>query len=233
MNPVLRIALLLSSAVAVVPGHAEPMVLPAPTSTEFCSVVQKIMANTTVESNNTLFTDMPEYRHSKPSPDPLMTYQVVSYSGQLPIVVSCKVKGAAHIRAAYGEDAAGEQVYCPTVARMVKAQVIEQLRRDNRPEAAARAEAFVIDENEPYVTGYDYLSDFELSYVGEDGAIHFNSPGLFHDYDSWTTWILPEMVEGQVYCHFATADYMTALAMGEMEPGTVITTGDDAVTQPE
>ncbi len=74
---------------------------------------------------------MPEYRHSKPSPDPLMTYQVVTYDGQMPIMVSCKIKGAAHIRSAYGEDAAGEQQYCPTVARMVKAQAIAELKRAN------------------------------------------------------------------------------------------------------
>ena len=35
-----------------------------------------------------------------------MTYQVVTYDGQMPIMVSCKIKGAAHIRSAYGADAA-------------------------------------------------------------------------------------------------------------------------------
>ena len=93
--------------------------------------------------------------------------------------------------------------------------------------------AFVIGEKEPYVTGRDYLSDFGLSYVGEDGAIHLDAPGLFQDYDSWVILILPEMVEGQVYCHFATVDYMKALAKGEMEPGKLITTVDDAPTRPQ
>jgi hypothetical protein len=115
---------------------------------------------------------------------------------------------------------------------MVKAQAIVELKLANLTEALAVAEAFVIDENEPFMTGRDYLSDFELSYVGDDGAIHFNSPGLFHDYDSWTTWILPEIFEGQTYCHLATVDYMTAVATGQIEPGTVMTTADDAPTQP-
>jgi hypothetical protein len=232
MGFIIRIALMLSSAALAVPAQAQPAALPRPDSAEFCQVVQQILANTAVVSNNTVFEDMPEYRHSKPSPDPLMTYQVVSYAGQLPIMVSCKVKGAAHIKAAFGDDAAGEQQYCPSVTRRVKAQAIIELQQADQPEAAARVEAFVIEENEPFMTGRDYLSDFELSYIGDDGAIHFNSPGLFHDYDSWTTWILPEIFEGQTYCHIATVDYMKAVATGEIEPGTVMTTADDAPTQP-
>jgi hypothetical protein len=54
------------------------------------------------------------------------------------------------------------------------------------------------------------------------------SPGLFHDYDSWITWILPEMLEGQVYCHLPTIAYMKALASTEIAPGTLMTTADDA-----
>lgn len=213
-------------------AFAETDALPDPTSAEFCQAVQRIMANTEVESDNTLFTDMPEYRHSKPSPDPLKIYQVVTYAGQRPIMVSCKIKGAAHIRAVFGEDAAGEQQWCPSVTRMVQAQAVAELEQENRQAAADKARAFVIDDNEPFVTGRDYLADFELSYVGDDGAIHFNSPGLFHDYDSWTTWILPAIVEGQVYCHLATVAYIKAVATGEMEPGTTVTTAADAPVVP-
>ena len=232
MKSVLHVLLLISLATVTMSAHAQPTQLPDPTSAEFCVVVQQILANTDVEGTNEVFANMPDYRHSKPMVDPLMIYQVVTYDGQRPIMVSCKVKGAAHLRSAYGEDAAGEQLYCPTVARMVKTQAINELRQDNLSEAAAKAEAFVVDDNEPYITGQDYLSDFELSYVGEDGAIHFNSPGLFHDYDSWTTWILPEKFEGQVYCHLATAEYMKAVATGEIKPGTPITTADDAPVTP-
>ena len=60
---------------------------------------------------------MPAYRASKPMVDPLTNYQVVSYRGSLPVVVSCKVKGSAHLRAAYGDDAAGEQLFCPELTR--------------------------------------------------------------------------------------------------------------------
>jgi len=216
-----------------VSAYARDEVLPDPTSTEFCRAVQRIMASTDRAGDNTLFTDMPEYRHSKPSADPHNIYQVVTYDGQRPIMVSCKIKGAAHLRSAYGEDAAGKQLFCPEIARRVKAQAITELRQEGNMEAAEAAEAFVIDENEPFMTGRDYLSDFELSYRGDDGAIHFNTPGLFHDYDSWTTWILPENFEGQAYCHVATVTYLKLMATGEIEPGTIITTADDAPVTPQ
>jgi len=230
MTPLLR----LLSIVSLVAGAtlANAQTLPDPTAEEFCQLVQRTLADTEVESTNTIFTDMPEYRHSKPSPDPLMIYQVVTYDGQMPIMVSCKIKGAAHIRSAYGDDAAGEQLYCPEITHRTKAQAIAELRAENLTGVAIAAEAFIVDENEPYMTGRDYLSDFELSYVGDDGAIHFQSPGLFHDYDSWTTWILPANFEGQSYCHLATVDYIKAVAKGEIKPGTVMTTADDAPVTP-
>jgi hypothetical protein len=220
-------------ATFALPVFAQSDVLPDSVSAEFCQAVQKIMASTAMVGENTLFTDMPEYRHSKPSADPLKIYQVVTYSGDRPVMVSCKIKGAAQIRSVYGEDAAGEQRYCPEITRMVQAQAIAELQQEKLPEAAEKVRAFVVDENEPFMTGRDYLADFPLSYVTEDGLVHLNSPGLFHDYDSWTTWILPENFEGQAYCHLPTVDYLKGLATGEIQAGTVMTTADDAPVVPQ
>lgn len=206
--------------------------LPDPTTEAFCMRVQQILANTERPGANTVFTNMPAYRKSKPWVSYHMIYQVVTYRGDMPIMVSCKVKGSAHLRAEYGDDAAGEQQFCPVITRMTLAQAVAELEQAGDSEAAARAAAFVVNDNEPYTTGRSYLADFELSYVGEDGAIHINTPGLFQDYDSWVTLILPESVEGQVYCHIATPAYLKALATGQIEPGTVITTANDAPVRP-
>ena len=79
----------LFAAVLMQPVLAQDIVLPAPTDGNFCQAVQQYMSSTAVESSNTVFTDMPEYRHSKPIVDPLQTFQVISYAGQLPVMVSC------------------------------------------------------------------------------------------------------------------------------------------------
>lgn len=220
----------LLTVLAAVPARSDA--LPEPTSTEFCQAVQQILSSTDLAGENTLFTDMPEYRHSKPSADPHRIYQVVTYDGQQPIMVSCKVKGAAHLRSAYGEAAAGDQLSCPEITRRVRTRVVAELRAEGNEKAAQAAEAIVIDNDEPYMTGQQYLSDFALSYRGDDGAVHVSSPGLFHDYDSWTTWILPARFVGQAYCHIATAGYLKALATGAIEPGTMMGTADDAPVTP-
>ncbi|MDJ0926050.1 MAG: hypothetical protein QNJ73_00250 [Gammaproteobacteria bacterium] len=206
--------------------------LPAPDSDEFCVAVQKILADTAIDGQNTVFSDMPAYRASKPMVDPLEIFQVVTYQGQMPVMVSCKVKTAAHLRDAFGENAAGKQQYCPEITRRAQAQAVAELQGVD-PAAAARAAAFVVDDNEPFMTGRNYLADFQLSFIGDDGKVHFNSPGLYQDYDSWMTWMLPEAFQGQSYCHIPTVAYMKALATGAMEPGTVMTTADDAPVTPQ
>lgn len=206
--------------------------LPPPTSPEFCTAVQQIMSSTERAGTNTIFTDMKSYRASKPSPEPHTTYQVVSYQGQMPVVVSCKIKTAAHLRAVYGEDAAGEQFFCPEITRRVQAQAVAELRAEN-PAAADKVAAFIVDEKEPYLTGQSYLGDFQPAYTGEDGQVHLDSPGLFQNYDHWITPILPERLQGQAYCHIPTVALLKAIGTGALEPGIVITTGDEATVTPQ
>lgn len=219
-------------ACAILCSPAASLALPPPDSGEFCIEVQKILADTDLQGDITVFTDMPAYRHSKPMVEPLAIFQVVSYAGKRPIMVSCKVKTAAHLRAAHGAEAAGEQRFCADITRRVQAQAVEELRQSGQEAAARAAAGFVVEENEPYTTGRSYLADFQLSFLGADGRIHLNSPGLFQDYDSWVTMLLPERFQGQSYCHIASVDYIKALATGEMAPGTVMTTADDAPVTP-
>lgn len=206
--------------------------LPAPSDEGYCQAAQQILASTTLTGSNTVFTDMPAYRKSKPAADPHRIYQVVTYAGPMPVVVSCKTKTAAHLRAVYGPEAAGTQYFCPELGRRVQRQAVDELAAAGEADAAARAAAFVVDDNEPYMTGRDYLADFELSYQAADGNVHLNSFGLFQNYDSWITRFLPWQVQGQSYCHVATVDYVKTLARGTIEPGTVITTADDAPVTP-
>jgi hypothetical protein len=219
-------------AVLAAPVSAIAADLPDAESVEFCQVAQQILANTEMVGENEIFTDMPSYRHSKPSPDPLKIYQVISYSGAVPIVVSCKVKAADHLQEVFGEAAAGEQLGCPVITKMVQEQAAAELDADGNTEAAAALRGFVLEQNEPSLAGSGYLADFEPSFVGDDGAIHINSNGLQVNYASWWSYVLPEKFIGQTYCHLATATYMKALATGDMEPGIVITTEDDAPVTP-
>jgi len=220
------------SALVMLPMVVLAADMPEAESAEFCQRAQQILANTSVVSENTIFTDMPAYRSSKPAPEPLQTYQIVSYSGVTPVMVSCKLKAADHLRNIFGEDAAGEQLGCPVIAAILQEQAALELDAEGNAYAAANVRAFVLEQNEPYITGSSYLAEFELSFVGDDGAVHINSPGLQNDYESLWAYVMPERFIGQTYCHLATTDYLEALATGEMEPGIVMTTVDDAQVTP-
>jgi len=234
-----RICLLTGAAVTslllslpVTTARAAEPPLPAPSSADFCAAVQNILAETEVDSTNTVFDNMPAYRSSKPAPNPLMIYQVVTYDDKRPLMVSCKIKAADHIRAEFGADAAGKQGICADISELVKAQAIAELEIDNPDDVVDKAKSFVIEANEPFTTGRSYLADFELSYVGDDGNIHFNSFGLQVNWDDWKFWIMPNIIRGQTYCHIPTVSYMKAVATGALQPGTVMTTADDAQTTP-
>jgi hypothetical protein len=205
---------------------------PAPASAQFCVVVQQRMAGTMLTGANRVFDDMAEFRHSKPRVRPLEIFQVVTYDGARPIRVSCKMKTAAHLRAVYGESAAGTQRGCPDMTRAVQSDAVAQLRSANEVAAAQEAAQFVVDADAPFVTGGAYLKAYPLSHRGADGRVHLRSIGLFQDYDSWITALLPEILQGQSYCHLPTVEYLVALATGAMAPGTIVTTEDDAVVTP-
>jgi hypothetical protein len=205
---------------------------PAGTSPQFCIAVQQKIATTALVGDNTLFADMPSYRHSKPSAQPLKIFQVVTYAGHTPLAVSCKMKTAAHLCAAYGPDKAGTQLFCHDIAALLRRQAVDELHAEGRAEAADRVAAFIVDHDEPFVTGQAYLSDFRPTYTDAEGRVHITSPGLFQDYDAWYTFLLPEIVQGQSYCHFATVESLKAIATGQLNAGTTVTTQDDAPTQP-
>ena len=56
----------------------------------------------------------------------------------------------------------------------------------------------------------------------EAGNVHLASPGLFQNYDSWITPILPDDFAGPLYGHTASHAYVMALATEKLQPGWVM-----------
>ena len=212
------ILMLVSTALAIGATMASATPLPDATDDTFCTAVQEILAGTTVHSELTVYPDIASFRQSKPSPRPLTTSQVVTLDEQgRPKMVSCKVKSADHIRAEYGEDAAGPQRYCREITVMVHAEVVAKLEAEE-PELAATVRGYVIEPDEPYTTGRMYLSDFPLAFTDGDGNLHINTQSLQVNWDDWHYWIMPNVLRGQTYCHLITPEHLEALARGQAQP---------------
>jgi len=233
-----RISMVMATAVSLVfaSAAANAEVLPDPTSADFCQRAQQLLATTEIVSENNVFDNMPDYRSSKPSAEPgqsVKTYQVVTYKGDTPIVVSCKVKTSDHIQDVYGEDKAGQQNICALLTGMLKDQAVAELLSAGNPGAADIARNFAVEQTEPVVTGRSYLADFQPVTEAADGTITLHSPGLQVEWDSWWWYVLPDKFVGQTYCHLPTADLIKGVATGDMSPGLTVTTVDDAPTTPQ
>ena len=62
--------LLLMAAMTSTAGYSAQPLLPSPESSEFCQRAQQLLAGTLLLSDNSVFANMAEYRHSKPMIDP-------------------------------------------------------------------------------------------------------------------------------------------------------------------
>ncbi len=91
-------------------------------------------------------------------------------------------------------------------------------RAKSGPSRADAARAIVIDPDEPFLTGGSWLSEFPLSYRGDDGAIHVNTQSLQINWEDWRFWIMPNRLRGHTYCHLIAPAHMAALIRGDAQP---------------
>ena len=199
-----------------VAGNPVSATLPEAVSGNFCRQVQKRLAGTTLASRNTVHEDLETFRKSRPVAEPLQIFQHTTIVRGLPLVVSCKVKSADNLQAVYGAQAAGPQAFCSGITRQLVAQAEQQLLTAGEAEAAAKLRQFVIDDDEPYMTGSSYLSDYAPIYRHADGRLHIASPGLHINWESWWRYIMPDQLLGQSYCHLVTVNYLKAVARGDL-----------------
>jgi len=209
-------------AVFVPPAELANESLPRVTDPGFCQALLEFLNRSEIQSENVVYDNVQGYIESKTSIRPLTSHQYTTVRDGMPVAISCKVKGSKYLNVEYGEGTAGEQRFCPAATAVIVNTVAASLEAAGEAEAAARARAFVLDNNEPVFAGPNYLAAFELSYTADDGRVHLASPGLFHDYDHWSRPILPDDFIGPVYCHLPSHEYVTSLATGAEEPGWVM-----------
>lgn len=174
----------------------------------FCSEVQRVTAQTAVQSNLTIHPTPWDYRHSKPGIKPVEIHEYVTPDAQgKPKMISCKVKAADHLKSVYGPRAAGVQGTCEQVTR----RVVEQARASVGPGAIQVR----IEPEERVWTGSSYLSPFELLTRDASGTLHVHTRYMRIDWDDWLWYVAPDRLRGHLYCHVVAPDYMARLMRGE------------------
>jgi hypothetical protein len=192
--------------------------LPETTTDTFCADVQKILADTDVDSVLTVYPDAAPYRKSKLTARPLTNSQLVTRDESgIAKMISCKVKAADHIREEYGDDKASEQRPCRDITLMVQENVARELERTN-PELADTVRGYVVEPDVPFTTGRAYLTPFPLTFTGDDGQLHIHTQSLQIDWTDYRWILMPYTLRGQTYCHNIAPEYLEALALGNVQP---------------
>ncbi len=210
------------TAGALAPALAEPAVLPAPVSDEqFCARAQQILVGTSRRPVNLVFTELADFIRSKPRIRPFETDQYVTQSDggrTRPLRVSCKMKSADHLRAEFGNQAAGEERQCREVNRDTVARVYASLREDERRRLALPANRIVLVADEAARTGASFTSGTDRVWIDADGRLNLQALSIRVDWNDWLWRWMPDRFRGQHSCHFIAPEYLRALVLGEAEP---------------
>ncbi len=206
------------------PQGAGPNLLAA-TPAEFCAEAQRIVGNTARTGEFVVHPDFDGFVQSKTSIDPLTLHVYVWPAPDEPgraVAISCKMKSADHLNAAFGPGTAGPDGLCQDMNRETLRQVRAAL-----PESAGRQVALDPNENafnekQPAATGRDWLAPFLLTTEDDAGTLTIHSKGFRVD------WLDPRFarfdarVRGVHYCHLIAPAYLRDLLTGRAAAGVKI-----------
>jgi hypothetical protein len=174
----------------------------------FCREVQRVTAESRVNAELVIHATSGAYRASKPGIEPVIIHQYVTADAAgRPKMISCKVKTADHLIAAYGPSAAGRQGSCEQVTRNIVDQAIAR--------AGPGAPRLVIEPEQQVWTGSDYLGPFELLTQDAEGVLHVNTRYMRIDWGDWRWYLFPNRLRGHLYCHVIAPEYIARLLAGE------------------
>lgn len=197
----------------------------AATPAEFCAEALRIVSNTGKTGEFVVHPDFNGFVQSKTSIDPLTLHAYVWTAPddpRRPVAISCKLKSADHLNAAFGPGTAGPDALCQDMNR-------ETLRlvRAALPDAADRQVVLdpnenVFNEKQPAATGQDWLAPFLLTTEDAAGTLTIHSKGFRVD------WLDPRFarfdarVRGVHYCHLIAPAYLRDLLAGRAAAGVKI-----------
>ena len=193
-----------------------------PGENQFCLQAQRVIARTEHPLSVVIHGSFDEFVKSKAIIDPPTIQQYTWHADETeasPRMISCKLKGADHLNEAFGPDTAGPESACQDMNRAVYRLVMETI--DQTPYSVVIFDALetVSNDEEPGMTGPDWLKPFVPAYAGNPGNLHIRSKGFQVGWGDPRFANAPAQFRGIHYCHFLAPEYMRALLTGDMKPG--------------
>lgn len=224
MNKI-RIALSINCLLLILVWHSTVYGAGDGADSVFCAWAQQVVAGTELQANVVTHTDHEQFVLSKAATSPLTVQQY--WSNPLPgdegmaRVVSCKMKTAERINAAYLAET-GENVEvargdgsCDKVGREMLAALLNRIPRS---ELKLHADRLQVDPETTTFIGPLWLNPWPFQPLETDraGRIHLKSRALYVPFAWWIP--MPDRFQGTYYCHLVAPDYLEAVLRGEVIP---------------
>jgi len=196
-----------------------------PEIADYCLAAQRIVTRTEVPMQLVVHEDFDAFVKSKAvieGPE-IQQYNWTDEQGRV-FGISCKLKSADHLKLSFGDNAAGPDGLCQDMNRAVF-EIAAPRSPSITPaysEVVFEPNEAVWNDDEPGMTGPDWLAPYEATWVDEQGRLHIRAKGFQVDFTDPAFENVPARFRGIHYCHFLSPGYLAALMLGEAEPGAVI-----------
>ena len=192
---------------------------------EFCAEAQHIVSRTDKAGDFVVHPDLDGFIKSKTNINPLTLHVYVWPAPDDPgraVAISCKMKSADHLNAAFGPATAGPDGLCQDMNRETLRQVRALLPAAADRQLVLDPDENVFNEKQPAATGPDWLAPFLLAAEDDGGTLTIRSKGFRVD------WLDPRFarfdarVRGVHYCHLIAPTYLRDLLAGSAAAGVTI-----------
>lgn len=192
---------------------------------EYCLAAQRIVTRTEVPVVLDVHDTFMSFVKSKAIIDPergpvIQQYNWHDGDGNL-LGISCKLKSADHLNLEFGDGSAGPDGLCQDMNRAIFSRIARKATNPAFSRVTFDAVETVVNEDEPGMTGPDWLAPFTMTYV-EEGALHIASKGFVVDFTDPLYADAPERFRGVHYCHLIAPDYLAAVLNGDGRVGAMI-----------
>jgi hypothetical protein len=194
-----------------------------PAVDKYCLTAQKIITRTELPMELVVHDNFEAFVKSKAIIEgpTIQQYNWKAENGMV-LGISCKLKSSDHLNLVFGGGNAGPDGLC----QYMNQAVFRLLTRQVTSPAFTRvvfdpSETLGRDEEEPGMTGPEWLAPFTMTYI-EEGGLHIATKGFVVDFLDPQYADAPERFRGVHYCHLVAPEYLLALMSGEAEADVVI-----------
>lgn len=203
--------------------EADPALQALPQAGDYCLAAERVVSRSSLPMQLVVHRDFQDFVGSKAliAGPTLQQFDWMDADGKL-LGISCKLKSSDHLLQAFGPGSAGPDGRCQDMNRAVLALVARQVPHPAFPRVVLDPDEVVVNEQQPGMTGPDWLAPFTLATVDADGSLRIHSKGFIVDFLDPRFAAMPERFRGVHYCHFIAPDYLRALLEGKAGAGAVI-----------